>query len=314
MTGGFEHRPAAGKLVVGYQHTAAGKDAVNLAVALARGRNISLEIVMAEPLGSPYGGTYPHDRGYESIVEERIAGWLKEALDMVPEGIAATAKILVGESEVRTLLDYGAECGADGIVVGARQGGLFNRFHMGSVVNALLHSSTIPVALAPSGFSHPGPVTRSTAFFGPKPGAADVVATAVDRCQRRGIPLRLVSLILKDEVASEAVADASVVAAGSSESESAALRLLSRVVPADLTAVIHRMLDAGTASVEIAQGRSIEEALSTVTFEPGELAVLGSSRLAVPGRLFLGPTAARILRNIPVPILVVPAGFMQTES
>lgn len=314
MAAAFEYRPAAGKLVVGYQHTAAGKDAVNLAVAFARGRNISLEIVMAEPLGSPYGGTYPHDRGYGSIVEERIAGWLKEALDLVPDDIEATAKILVGESEVRTLLDYAAECGADGIVVGARQGGLFNRFNMGSVVNALLHSSTIPVALAPSGYSYPGPVEKSTAFFGPKPGAADVIATAVDRCQRRGIPLRLVSLLLKDEADANGAAGASSEAPGASTGDRAALSLLTRLVPPDLAAVVHRMLDTGVASVEIAQGRSIEEALSTVTFAPGELAVLGSSRLAVPGRLFLGATAARILRNIPVPILVVPAGFMQTES
>ena len=37
----------------------------------------------------------------------------------------------------------------DVIVVGARKGGLLGRYHMGAAVNSLLHSSTVPIALAP---------------------------------------------------------------------------------------------------------------------------------------------------------------------
>lgn len=294
----FQRRPAAGRILIGYQHTPAGRDAVQLGIALATGRNIELEIVMVEPAGSPYGGVYPHDRGYSSLIEEQIASWLTEALEQIPDEITATAQILVGESEVETLLDYARETDADALVVGARQGGLFNRFHMGSVVNALLHSSEIPIALAPSGYTCTGPIARSTAFFGPRPGAADVIATAVDRSQRRGIPLRLISLALHNEPNGDADA----------------LALLDRVTPPDLNAVVRRMLALGDATVDIAAGSSTEAALSMVEFRRDDIAVLGSSRMAVPGRLFLGPTAARILRNIPAPILVVPAGAARTNS
>ena len=40
--------------------------------------------------------------------------------------------------------------------------------------------------------------------------------------------------------------------------------------------------------------------------QPGELAVVGSSRLARKRRLFLGATAAKMLRELPVPMIVVP--------
>jgi nucleotide-binding universal stress UspA family protein len=38
----------------------------------------------------------------------------------------------------------------------------------------------------------------------------------------------------------------------------------------------------------------------------GDLLMLGSSRLAPPRRLFIGSTAARILRHLHVPMVVTP--------
>ena len=38
-----------------------------------------------------------------------------------------------------------------------------------------------------------------------------------------------------------------------------------------------------------------------------ELALLGSARLARRGLLFLGPTANKIMRNLPVPLVAVPS-------
>jgi nucleotide-binding universal stress UspA family protein len=41
-------------------------------------------------------------------------------------------------------------------------------------------------------------------------------------------------------------------------------------------------------------------------WEDGDLLMLGSSRLAPPRRLFIGSTAARILRVLQIPIVVTP--------
>jgi len=58
--------------------------------------------------------------------------------------------------------------------------------------------------------------------------------------------------------------------------------------------------------VVVARGDSIEDAVAQLSWEPGELAVVGSSRLAQPRRLFLGSTAAKMLHELPVPMVVVP--------
>ncbi len=44
-------------------------------------------------------------------------------------------------------------------------------------------------------------------------------------------------------------------------------------------------------------------------WEDGEVLVIGSSRLAQGRSIFLGSTANRILRALPVPMLVVPSGY-----
>lgn len=98
-------------------------------------------------------------------MEEQIAGWLEEALAEVPEAITATARIVTGDSEAAALCETAETLGADLLVVGARKGGLFGRFQMGSAVNALLHSAPVPVALAPRGYSYQGPITRVTTFL-----------------------------------------------------------------------------------------------------------------------------------------------------
>jgi nucleotide-binding universal stress UspA family protein len=41
---------------------------------------------------------------------------------------------------------------------------------------------------------------------------------------------------------------------------------------------------------------------------------VGSSRLAQPRRLFLGSTAAKILRELPVPMVVVPRTAPQNQE
>ena len=69
----------------------------------------------------------------------------------------------------------------------------------------------------------------------------------------------------------------------------------------------HLKLPAGLdATVEIARGSTIEDAVQALDWHDGELVLVGSSRLAAPRRLFLGSTAAKVLRELPVPMIVVP--------
>ncbi|MFS0395283.1 universal stress protein [Corynebacterium striatum] len=297
----FDRRTASGRILVGYVATDYGMDALRLGIALAKDRNVSLEIVMVAPANNTFSGVYPHDRGYSSIVEEQIAGWLQEALDEVPSDINAVARIVPGESEAEALNRAAEELNCDIIVVGARKGGLLGRFQMGTAVNTLLHSGTVPIALAPRGYSYPGPITRVTTMFGPRPGTSDVIAIGLDRARRRQVPLRLVSLVLPGESDLQ----------GLGNDVPNAVRTYANRKLGDIA---EEMVVAGYATTEVASGKDVEAAMEHIEWEDGELAVVGSSRLAVPGRLFLGGTASRMLRSIPVPMVVVPAGYMHAGA
>jgi len=104
-----------------------------------------------------------------------------------------------------------------------------------------------------------------------------------------GAELRLVSLVAVD------------LPAGIAGNESAAMH-------ADEVFVHARaeLPDDVEAEAVVGLGDSIEQAVSHLSWEPGEIAVVGSSRLARPRRLFLGSTAAKMLHELPVPMIVVP--------
>ena len=64
----------------------------------------------------------------------------------------------------------------------------------------------------------------------------------------------------------------------------------------------------------MAQGRTIEEAVDRLDWEDGESLLIGSSRLAQHRATFLGSTANRILRALPVPMIVVPRDYTRQSS
>ena len=67
-------------------------------------------------------------------------------------------------------------------------------------------------------------------------------------------------------------------------------------------------------TVTLAHGRNIEEAVDGIGWKSGELVIVGSSRLAENRKIFLGSTANKILRSLPVPMVVVPRDFQAQGS
>lgn len=261
------------RLMVAYVATDGGIDALRLAIALARTTDAAIDIVMATTNAEVTPGLYPRDRGFSSIVEQQLEGWLADARAEVPGEVEATTRIAVGDSLAGTLLDQAKELGSSLIIAGSRGGGLFKRMTLGSVVNTLLHSCPIPLAIAPKGYNNPGPIQQLTALYGPRPGASDVVKLGKEASAKLGIPLRLVSLDIDKE----------------------------RPINPEL---LHDEAD-------VVMGATPAEAVSNLQWSDSELVFVGSARLAPEGHLFLGSTAAQILRHIPVPAIVIPRGYTQ---
>lgn len=281
------------RYIVGYTANERGRDALNLAAVLARSQDAELDLVMVDPVHSPYTAVYPPESGYRDLLEEQLEQWLAEGLSLVPEDVPAAGYIRNADSDATGLINAAAELKAGLIVVGAASNGIFKRYTVGSVANALLHAAPVPVALAPHGYSRTGALTRITCAVGNRRGSDDVLETAVQTAARSGLPLRLVSLVALDSPSG-----------GQKAVREAGLHAQDRLARA-------QELAAGRCPVTavVASGRTIENAIDDLDFDDGEIMLIGSSRLAANNRLFLGATASKVLRSLPVPMVVVPRNF-----
>ena len=283
-------------LIVGYIADSRGYDALEHGITLALEADIVLinTMVVPEP-GDVISGAVGAPTTADRIVNEQLREWGDEALARVPEGVPARVEVRPASSDAHGLLDAAEEHGALAIVIGAQAGALLRAFSVGAVANTLLHASPVPVALAPGGYAHPEAIGRITGIYGTRAGSEAVIGYALQRAITRDVPLRLVSLVQLDGVAPREIRDIT------DEAREFGGRALE--------ARAEGMLASGRAAIEIAEGRSLEEALDYIEWRADEFAVLGSSRLGRGRSVFLGSRARRILQMVPVPVIVIPSEF-----
>ncbi len=288
------------RYVVGYQATERGREAIALAATLARTRDAELEVVLVAPPRAQSFDPYSPNRTYRRSLDAHAREWLAEAAAQVPEGVTARTHLRYAESSTQGLIEAAEELGAGLVVVGAARGGPLKHVTVGSVANALLHAAPVPVALAPSGYRMLDGITRVTCATGERAGAEALLEVAIESAQQRGVELRLVSLVALDdgerrprESARPAPGDPGTVLA---EEHVDALAARAREeLPASVPV-----------TTAVGHGDSVEDAVAQLDFADTELVLVGSSRLAARHRIFLGPAAQKILRAVPVPIVVVP--------
>ncbi len=284
----------SGRIVVGYTATEAGADAVALGARLAAASGSTLDIVVVLP-GEDRSVITPPDASYDRYLDEQATAWLQEATASIPDAVPTSTNVRYADSFAEGLVAAAEEFGASHIVVGAANGGLRGRHRLGSVATELLHSSHVPVVLAPEGSRRIEPatgVTRITAAIGTRPGADALLDEATSLAADTGAELRLLSLVTVDLPAS---VDTGVIRIAGAAHADQVLAQARAGLPGN-----------GDTEVIVGRGDSIEDAVSHLSWEPGEVAIVGSSRLAQPRRLFLGSTAAKMLHELPVPMIVVP--------
>lgn len=285
----------SGSVVVGYTATDAGADAAALGAHLARSLEARVHLVLVLPSEGTRSAAVPPARAFEDVLRTQGKKWLADAMATLPQDLTRSGHVRFAESFSEGLVAAGEEFGARVIVAGSVRGGMFGRYRLGSVANELVHSSPIPVALAPAGFSEQDDhaLSRITVAVGTRAGADILVEQAAALSAHADVPLRLVSLVSFDVPAG--MATATIRAAGE-EHAASALSDARKSVPADIVAETDQVT-----------GGSVEEAVATLSWLPGEVILVGSSRLAQPRRLFLGSTAAKMLHELPVPMIVVPS-------
>ncbi|CAH0188485.1 MULTISPECIES: universal stress protein [unclassified Microbacterium] len=289
-------------VVVGYTATDTGADALALGIRLARAIQAPLEVVLVLPDDARSVIT-PPDASYARLVREQAERWLGDAATVIRDAVPHREHLRHGDSFAEGLVAFADEIGAGYIVVGAANGGLRGRHRLGTVASELLHSSDVPVVLAPEGSRRVDPavgISRITAAIGSRPGADVLREESVALAAAASVPLRLLSLITVD--LPPGLQTGAIRIAGAAHAEDV-LSQAQSALPADIAA-----------EVLVADGEDIEEAVRDLPWDPAELVMVGSSRLAQPRRLFLGSTAAKMLHELPVPLVVVPRSRADVSS
>jgi nucleotide-binding universal stress UspA family protein len=284
-------------IVVGYPPNRKGTAVLNLAALLSRSSGEDLVVcVVAPPPWLP--GVVREDTAYQAQIDDLTDGALAKARADLPTDVSATFITVKARSTPTGLLEAAEQHEASLIAVGSSAAGLFGRISLSSVADRLLHSSHVPVALAPRGFrsGDTAKVDCVTVAYTGTEQCDQLLRVAADLVSRLGTRMRLASFAVAPAPPVTAMfrsESAEVLAEWSATIEAAARRVLGDAeIPG--------------AKVVIGQGHDWETALGDVDWHDGDLLLIGSSESGPVARVFLGSRAAKIIRHTPVPVLVVP--------
>jgi nucleotide-binding universal stress UspA family protein len=283
-------------LTVGYLATPTGDDGVALAAALARTFDADVDVVLVIRQSLPDG--HPGLNQYLEMLLDRGDQWIAKAVSTLTGAARSLGEaVLVGESFAETLLDFAEENESDLIVVGGARDGFFGGHVIGPVSSALLHRSTIPIALAPRGYADDAPerIEAITAAVPSEAGDDNPLPFAITLASAANLPIRMVSLVSAENLAeADDLKDLREIQISAAREN---LALAARALP-----------ESPDIESLVAEGMTLESALKKLNWEDTDVLVVGSSRFAAPKRIFLGSTASRILAGTDAPVIVIPRG------
>lgn len=290
-------------IVVGIAPGQDNRAAVELGIVLARSYGHRLVAAAIDSAAFPMSPVH-----FESEYQKKLRKVAEVALDEVrailPDDIESECVVRSARSSRRGLLEMSREANAFRLVVGSAADGKPGRIALGSVSTGLLHSASLPVALAPVGFrAAPGArLRRITAAYSGSATSADLILGAAMVSAESGVPFRIASFAPRSRVVSAAGVGLDV--------ESSVIDEWANVIRRDtdeiLCSINQLQIKPGETDVAIGTGPDWASALTAVEWEDPEAMMLGSSGLGALKRVSLGSHAMRILQHSPVPIVVVP--------
>ncbi|WP_232668096.1 universal stress protein [Pseudonocardia sp. TRM90224] len=286
------------KYVVAYSRDSGGRSALAVARLFAGGKT-SLCVCTITPATWGYPSMAAVDVEYAEFLSSHAAAALEEARAFLGEDVDAEFLARSARTPAAGALELVAELDAGLVVIGSARGGPLGRFAFGSVTSSLLHTSPVPVALAPRGYRPARQVRLQRITCGyVGPGASDsTVAAALELALRHEVPLRLVTGLVRDRQMYPSLVGY--------ESE----KLVEQQVRVDaeeaLRAAVAELPQAVEPTYQLVAATHWEDALDSLHWADGEVLVVGSSRHGL-GRIFMGTNASKIARCAPVPTVVVP--------
>ncbi|MGD1109530.1 MAG: universal stress protein [Mycobacterium sp.] len=289
-------------VVVGYRAGNVGLSGLHLALRLARTLGISLTVVTIVPKPWLTPSLARVDAEYEHWADNLAADSAKEAARYVhglAEGIQVTYFHRAHRSVSGGLLEVIREVDAEVVVLGSLPSGGRGQVVIGSTAEWLLHASPVPVAISPRGYrSHTGTLTRLTCAYSATPDSIDVVRRCLEFAEHLGVPARVLTLAVRGKTMypPEVGLDVenAILDAWASEAREILERLkIEKVIGDDVP-------------LEVVTGHTWKEALDKADWQDDEILAFGTSPRGDIRRVFLGSRSGKIIRESPVPVLVLP--------
>ncbi len=295
----------SGCILVGYGPEDRGRGGLGLARMLAQ--SADMPVVVACVVPDRWGSISPA-RQADADYQRYLRGLADESLRTAAEEFAGATvpvryEVVTARSSPSGLTAAGERYGAKILVLGSSSDGAWGHIALGSVSDHLLHSSRIPIALAPRGqrCTPAQRVERVTVAVDGSEASRAVLTRAASVAATVGAQLRIVSFAVRTATMYPSELGLNIEDRVVAEWRVQAERIV-REVASGLD-----VMGQGEPELHVAQGKSWAEALEEPGWDEGDVLVIGSSstepRLA---RVFLGSTATRITRHSPVPVIVVP--------
>lgn len=284
------------KLLVGYDGSDGGRDALELTRVLGEATGAGVVIVTVLPYG-------PLPIPYEILEEEeaeRAQPLFEEAKERLG-GLEVETRAFGGGSPAGVINDLAEREGAETIVVGSPHRGAIGRVVIGSVADGLLHGAPCEVIVAPSGYAKEerGPFRTIAVAYDDTPEAKAALARA-----------EVIALACRATIVVYTVSAPPAVVPGAAGYTPAIPPEAGAIVTRTVKAVDERIAATGRALSGV-PGPAIVEACE----EAGaDLLVAGSRGYGPVARVLLGSVSTQLAHKAPCPVLVVPRPSTRTEE
>jgi nucleotide-binding universal stress UspA family protein len=274
-------------------------------------RSFGEDVVVCTVVPQPW----PHGLGridseYQEFLDADAEEALQRARELLPAGIPAEFTISRARSTSAGLLEVAERYGAGLLALGSSAASVLGRVAFGSVAERLLHSSPLPVALAPRGYRcRPvDRITEVTTAYGASEGADELVVAVAGVAARVGAGLRIASFAVRPRTP--------LTAGVGSRAEDSVLNVWASEVEQAQQAVLATVLrlphPPSTVVPVIGHGTDWATSLESIGWDDGSVLAVGSSTAGPLERVFIGSRSSKIVRHSPVPVVVLPRNA--TES
>ncbi|MFI7124182.1 universal stress protein [Nonomuraea sp. NPDC050153] len=276
-------------VLAGYVPGPRGKDGLALAVLVREQVRGQLTVAFVQPPArSTPGPARAEESAWRAYLMEQADATLWQAREQA--GQDADYVVHTHKGSGRGLVELARKRGADVVVIGSAPGGGKGRVTVGSTADQLLHSSSVPVLLAPRGYGDKPPAAfeRLTVAYRRGPHCDAAVRDAAAVAASLNVPLRLVTLVISTGRRARIEEEMLVRLRDEAGSD---LRAAARGRP--------------RAEVEVLEGRNVAQALGTTSWLPGEMIICASSATGPLRRVFLGDTSIKIVRAATCPVMIL---------